>query len=306
MFDSTAKVEIFGCDGSYFCLAGEGQGTEGVYLSTNPRGFYDAPVSTIWKSSAFQIGGSYRGKRINQREIVFGVEILGDSSEEWEENDSRWRKAWDYEIDPWDPAGSQTRMRITTERSGPRDLLLQLSENPDFASDKDPRLTGHGTVPMTAIAGQPMWFQEDELDGWKLESGTSGAGTVTISNPTDQPMLIKWIVTAPGTWTLPDFSWVGRKYERVPGGKYPTRTVKLPALSASEGGATVDLDPMKLMVRDVNNTNLLGRMGGRFFLHKIPPYTPETLLPVSVTGAAPGAGVVLRQPRHWSRPWGLE
>ncbi|MDJ0404039.1 phage tail protein [Rhodococcus erythropolis] len=306
MYDGNAKVEVFGVDKSYFCLAGPGQGDEGVYLSTNPTGFYDAPVSTIYKSSAFQIGSSYRGKRINQREMVFGVEVLGDSKEEWEDNDSRWRMAWDYEVDPWDVDATQTRMRITTDRSGSRDLWLRLLQQPDFSSDKDPRLTNHGRVPMTVIASEPMWFQRDVLSSWKLTAGTSGAGTVMMSNPTDQPMYAKWHVTAPGRWTLPDFSWIGPKRARRPGGKYPTRTVELPLLSAGEGGATVDLDPMKLMVRNVEGSNLIARMQGRYFMHKIPPYTPPTPVPVSVTGAVPGAGVILRMPRLWSRPWGLE
>ena len=302
----TAKVEVFGCDGSYFCLAGESQGEQGVYLATKPQGLYDAPVSTIWKSSAFQVGGTYRGKRYNQRELVFAVEILGDSPEEWEENDSVWRKAWDYEIDPWDPDGVETKIRITTDRSGSRDLWARMSQHPDFSPEKDPRLISHGTVPMTVTAGQPMWFQDDVLDAWSLPSGTSGSGTVTISNPTDQPMLLKWIVTAPGQWTLPDFSWTGKKYQRVPGGKYPTRTVQLPLLTSGQGGATIDVDPMKIQVRDQLNTNLLGQMGGKYFMHKVPPYTPPTVLPVSVTNATAGAGVIVRQPRRWSRPWGLE
>lgn len=63
---------------------------------------------------------------------------------------------------------------------------------------------------------------------------------------------------------------------------------------------------MKIPVRSFSNTNIAGRTNGKRLVYKVPPYTPPTEIPVYVTGASPGAGVQLRMPRLWSRPWGLE
>ncbi|MFF1531506.1 hypothetical protein, partial [Cellulomonas sp. NPDC058312] len=143
----------------------------------------------------------------------------------------------------------------------------------------------------------------------------SGSGSVIVSNPTDQPMKQKWIVTR-GNWTLPDVSWRGKPGARFRGidklraRDDSNRMILMPPIGAIQGGATVDLDTdNELMVRDAHNTNLLGQMPvpGRYFMYVIPPYTQETELPVSVTGApAGGAMVKLVQPRRWSTPRGME
>ncbi len=45
-------------------------------------------------------------------------------------------------------------------------------------------------------------------------------------------------------------------------------------------------------------------MNGQRFCYPLPGATPETKIPVSVTGAPVGAGVQVRCPRPWPRPWG--
>lgn len=295
-----AVIEIISYDGAReFRIAGPGQGDRKVWLATDAEGIYDAPVTTLWKSSAFQVGGTYKGKRYNQREVTFGVEILGDTAAEWQYNDSEWRRAWSYDED--------SIMRVTTPLSGTRELRLRMSENPMIKSKKDPRILRHTQVPMACTAGQPMWTQPDDVTEWNLDAGqTSGADGVWVANPTDQVMLHKWQVDAPGTWLLPDFSWVGPEGDRAPGGEWADRMVPLPSLLAGQD-ATVDLDRMEEMITAADDTNLWGRMDGKFFMHPIPPYTQPFFLPVSVSGAtSENKGVSLIQPRRWSRPWGME
>jgi hypothetical protein len=106
---------------------------------------------------------------------------------------------------------------------------------------------------------------------------------------------------------VPDFSWKGGRYNRRPGGAYKDRVIPMPAITDAQGGCVVSLDQKDLMVRDVHYTNMLPLLGGKYFMHVIPPYTPKTLLPVSYTNApAGGAMIQCVQPRRWSRPWGLE
>jgi hypothetical protein len=116
-------------------------------------------------------------------------------------------------------------------------------------------------------------------------------------------MYHKWVLT-PATWTLPDFTWSGPKGARTAN---TSRTVPGIAITTTNGGGVVDLDRQELMFRDANNTNLLAQLAGKFFEYPIPPYTPLRFLPVAYSAApSGGATVQLRQPRRWSRPWGLE
>lgn len=305
---SSTLVEILGCEDTHKIISGPGASNDFI-LTSDIKGIYDAPVTTKYKSSAFQRGSTYQGKQYQQRDLTFGISIHGETPEDWEAKDSLWRGMWDYEPDPWDPASHLTKMSITTPRSGKRSLYLALSESPVTESKHDPHLTRSSMVPMTCVASQPFWFE----DRWETEpydyfqTGSSGTSTgyVTVANPTDQPMYIKWVVTR-GKWTLPDRSWTGKKYQRTFGGEFAGRNIILPTLGTVEGGARIDLDPMKLQVRDFNDTNLAGRMNGIFFKHVIPPYTPETELPVTVESApVGGARVEIYCPRRWSRPWGL-
>ncbi|MFF4027011.1 hypothetical protein ACFYY5_29600 [Nocardia elegans] len=304
----SAKVEIFGVDDSYFIINGPGV-TENLFLEKGLKGIYDAPVTTRYKSSVYQRGSTYQGKKVKQRDIAFAVNIKGQTPEDWEDLDSKWRSAWDYEADPWDPDAHLTKMSITTARSGTRSLWLAMSDSPEFEPEKDPHITRSATVPMMVTAAQPFWFE----DKWEdtpfdyFQTGSSGTsnGFVTIANPTDQPMYLKWVVTQ-GKWTLPDFSWTGKKYHRVPGGDWANRLITLPTLDATNGGARIDVDPMKLMIRDYQNTNLIGLMNGIYFMNRVAPYTPPTDVPVKVEGAPTGgARVEVYCPHRWGRPWGL-
>ena len=111
----------------------------------------------------------------------------------------------------------------------------------------------------------------------------------------------------PAIWNVPDLQWVGAKGARAPGGANGGRVVTNIIVSLANGGAVIDLDRQELMFRDANDTNILGQLAGKYFNYEIPPYTPTTNIGISYSGApASGAMAQLVQPRHWSRPWGLE
>lgn len=288
-----AMITLTGVDGSVWTLAGQGRGREGVELATAPSGLYDAPVTTIWNQSAFQIGSSFGGYRTNKRDVVFAVNISQTRALSWEMVDSAWRKAWAYDRD--------ATMTITTDY-GTRSLALRLSEQPDFKPEKDPHLKTWGKAVMTCTAGNPWWVESDVTGTWSSTIDTTGgqiqSGKVTIANPTDQQMWLKWVCSAPGKWTLPDFSW-------IPGDANAARVITLPQTTLGQD-LTVDTDPMEEMVVAANGSQIWALMNGVSFLYAVPAYTPSTTLPVSVTGAPSGASVMVVQPRNWSRPWGLQ
>ncbi|WP_306358704.1 MULTISPECIES: phage tail protein [unclassified Nocardia] len=287
-----AVIEVTGVDGSRWVLSGQGQGEQGVELATSPTGLYDAPVTTQWVSSAFQYGATHVGTDWLKRDVVFSVNVFATASASWEEVDSAWRLAWDYDRD--------ATLSISTEY-GTRRLRLRMSEQPNHQVERDPRLSGTSRITMTTTAGVPWWIEDDitytavsTVD--TRDEGVSETLWLPVSNPTDRPMWLRWACTAPGVWTLPDFSWKPDEYA--------ARTVTMPTLAAGQA-ITVDTDPMEELVVAADGSSVWARMGGVLFLHAVPPRTAETLVPVTVSGAAAGAAVQVRCPRNWSRPWGL-
>lgn len=315
-----ATVELFGVDGSYFCLSGPGAGNEGVVLGTAPQGLYDAPVKVSMKRGAFEIGGKPSKVDRPHRELDLGLGATGEDPEEWAENDSKLRMAFDYEVDPWDPAAGPAQLSITTARSGRRTLDVLLMESPIMAMDTDPWDYGHSLLPVKLVAPQPMWYQDDWLGdaehpaGWQMSGGSSGSGEVWVCNPTDRPMAHTVVITGKGRAHIPDVSWTGPKGARVIGVDFRSgrddsdrAIVTIPIGTVHGSGLVAHVDRMRIPWEDFTGTNVTGLFGGNRLLYVIPPYTPWTALPVSASEVTSATfGILFRQPRLWSRPWGLE
>lgn len=298
-----------GGNGAEFHTHGDGAGVQGIWNAQGQcRGIYDAPVKTTWKTGAFQDGSTQKAKKVLHRDLELGFHCVETRipPRSAEDNESEFRKIFDYDVDEWDDDPEPTTLHLETERSGERKLDLLLSEAPIFDPDQDPIEQQYINLLLKLRAGQPMWYEDDVIA--TFQSGAAAAsGFIEVENRTDQPMRHKWILTR-ATWTLPDFSWKGGKYRRRPGGVNAARTITLPPITDVQGGAVVSLDSINdLMIRDAHYTNLLPLLGGKFFQYVIPPYTPKQYLPISYVDApAGGAMAQLVQPQRWSRPWGLE
>jgi hypothetical protein len=287
-------------------------GQDGIWLAQGQvKGLWDAPVKTTWKTGAFTEGSKLRNVKKLHRDMDIGFHCIESPGRSMEENESDFRKMFEYQEDPWDDDPQPTSIGVETEISGIRMIDVLMYDTPLFEPDIDPIKQQYINLIMKLRAGAPMWYEPDPATNKPYQSvfssdATNAAGWIEVYNPTDQPMRHKWILTR-GKWEIPDVSWVGRKYNRRPGGAYADRALSMPEITATQGGCWIDLDNSKLQVRDAHYTNLLPLMGGKFFKHIIPPYTPKTLLPISYTGApAGGAMAILVQPHNWSRPWGLE
>lgn len=301
----SSLVEIYGCDDSYWCVHGEGAGDQGIYISEDGvEGIVDAPVETEWRSSAFQVGGSYKHTKWLYRDV--NLEFLVVPDVDVLEIESDFRKAFDYRVDPWDDSARMARIDWSTDMSGTRSLDVLLAEAPDLPMARDFETDGYIRSILALRAGQPMWYSPDHVEVVEVGAGTHDV-TVTMSNPTDQPCFQRWVLSAGATYTLPDFSWRGKRGARVPGGEFATRKVTPPKVTTAHQGAVLDLDPMQLDDRAAAGQNRLGMYNppGSRLLHFIPPYTPETEVPVRIV-ADSGVRLELHMPRRWSRPWGLE
>lgn len=307
-FDRKILGMWFTGGGALFSTHGRDAGAEGVWNAKGQvKGIYDAQVKTTWKTGAHQEGSTQKSKKVLHRDMELGFHIcetkLPPRAAEY--NESEFRKIFDYEVDQWDDDPQPTTLHIETEQSGERKLDLLLYDTPVCEPDLDPIMQQYFNVILKLRAGQPMWYEDDEVT--KFTSGsTSASGFIEVENPTDQPMRHKWILTR-ATWSLPDVSWRGGRNRRRPGGVHKNRQVPMFPITDAQGGVVVSLNKQDLMVRDVHFTNCLPLMGGKFFEYVIPPYTPRQELPISYTDApAGGAMAKLVQPRRWSRPWGLE
>lgn len=306
-------INVHGCDGSFWPVHGEDAGAEGVALGQDQvKGLFSVPGRTFWKSTQRQIGGTMKALWYDPRDLLLGFHLSSRraSGVDQEELISRFRQAFDWREDQWDHDAQLARIEIIAPSGSTRLLKLQRYDKDDFDPGIDPLVVDHANILMPLRAGMPFYYEDPEIT--TLEFTADGAGEIEVENPTDQPMLHKWIVTR-GDWTLPDVSWEGPAHNRRPGVSKATgrddrnRMILLPSITALEGGATVDLDAMSLMIRDAAGTNLLGRMPvpGRFFEYCIPPHTQRQTLPVSVANVpAGGAMVQLVQPRWWSDPIG--
>lgn len=293
-------VELEDIRGNLFTLAGPGQGDRGIVLGTDVDGIYDAPVKTIQNSHAFQTGSTYGGKRNLQRDIVFGVYAHHDDGEKnWSFNDSEWRKGWSYEQD--------CKLWITTEDSR-RYLKLRMSQHPEFKPEHDPNGTQIEKVVMTCVANDPWWYEKNDVtDLWESPTSTLNGsinyGTVSVSNPTDVPIWLKYVVHGAAKPMLPDFSFGDDRYERAE--IDADRKLWLPKITA---GDTIVYDTDEEADQATSRLKIpyWQQMNGVTFCYPIPPYTKKIQLPVGMTLAAAGMGIQVRCPRPWSRPWGLQ
>ncbi|ALA06469.1 minor tail protein [Rhodococcus phage WC1] len=285
------EVKLEGVNGKVVNLAGPLAGDQGIYLASGITGLYDPKVKVIYEEPANYPGARYLTHRILKRDVIFKVEILGDGigSNSWKHRDSEWARMWDYA----EPA----KLTVTTE-DGPRTLGLQLSENIDVDLTYDPIGQPVHAAVMSTVGYDPFWYSEPDSYKW---NPTGADQTYRISvldpNPTDQPIWPEWVATAPGKWTITDYSWQNDDLAN--------RRIELPTLTIGED-VLVKTDPRQRQVTSANKTNVWARMGGVRFRHPIPKYTLGLHeFEVRFEGDPTGAELQLRLPRPWSRPWGL-
>lgn len=290
------KIEVIGRDGSEWVISGPGYGQQGVILKPKVSQFIDAPVKTLFVPGPF--GEEFAGKRVQRREMVFTVQVGGEdmTPEEWADTDARWRWAWDYQ--------EESVMRVTvldnvgSQVYPPRFINLRLLEEPKSYGEKDPYLTSDNEVVMTVTATFPYWRAADLQLSWATGS-SAGSKTFNIANNGDVEVFPRWALTAPGVWTLPDYSWGSGMYGRAVADA--NRTVQLPELPDG-ADASVDSDPRVQTIVCVNKYPAQQQWAGKDLLYPIQPGASGPFV-LSVSGASGGAAAVLTVPRWYSRPW---
>lgn len=283
------KIEVFGCDGSYWYISGADIPMEaGVTLSPQLTGAIDAPAKTLWLPGAF--GEESQGMRWERRDVVFTVQTFAQDPETWMTVDSEWRSAFDYV--------KETAIVYTTS-AGARWIMVKLLEEPKSYGDKSPYLTCDVPIVMTVASEMPFYVSETQVYEWELPVGDQANFTIQITNTGDVPVFPRWTLTDKATWTLPDFSWGSSEYGRPL--QDAGRSVELPALLDGEG-VVVDADPRRQTVLAANMAPVQSRWKGQDLLYPIAPGA-DAAVPVSVRNAANGAALRLEIPQWHTRPW---
>ena len=292
--DRTAKIEIFGVHGEYFCISGPGKGEQGVELMPRLKGAIDAPVKSLWVPGAF--GQSFVDFRWERRDVVFTVNVFDDygDPEVWRTIDSKWRFAFDYT--------KECTIRFTTS-DGYRDLRVRLLEEPRAYEEgswegKDPALYAASTVVMTVAAELPFYVGPSDFYEWEGEAG-SGRVTFKLNVDCDVPVWPRWTLTDQARWRLPDFSWGNQEYGR--GVHDSGRTVVLPWIPKG-AGCVADSDPRVQTLLAKNRIHLQGLWAGKDLLYPIAGGT-YSRIPVAVWDAVDGWAMRLEIPKWYTRPW---
>lgn len=284
-----ALIEIVGVNGQRWTVSGAGSGDQGVILSDDPEGLFDeAPFTSIWQQGSTQEGATFLGSSTDPIDLVLGFEIYGDEQGtlEWSDVEARFFASFSST----EPA----RIEVTTE-VGKRVLYVLKLEKSKQLNKKDPRILGWSRLQMTLRAPWPFW-EGDTYTSTFVAPSSSASGHVTVFNPTDRPVWMQWVVTAPGKWTLPDYNFEG--------GPWSARTITTPTLATGQD-LTIDSYPRTETYTAADGSNIAGRFGGVEFLHPIPPGTPETELPVILSGGVGGSSMAqCRMVHYWQRPAG--
>lgn len=298
---------IDGVNGEHYDLFGPDWGAQGVFMVPNASQLIESPASTLWVKSGYR--SYYQGVKYERRDPVFSLHIFSRTNdpEDWHEVDSEVRMAlgmYDQEF----TFGMETR-------DGIRTLKMRLLEDPkayesDWEKGKDPHLYAASSLAISAAASQPFWAAETIVQSCTFASG-SGTQYVTVQNPGDVPIWLRWRIPAPSKVTLPDWSWGQESaYSLVdPDDVYTpandsARVWQTPTLVAGEH-LKVNSAPDRPLMIAANGANVAGRAHGNGLLYPVAPHTPPTQVPVVMTGGPANATVYLENDQWFSRPWGV-
>jgi len=294
-------LALIGRNGRRWDISGPNQGVQGCELMPKPKAFYDSPVTTYWIKSG-GAGQKYQGFSYKRRDPLFGLVCSGDDPEEDVYIHDQVR------MDLGDP--DDTFLLEAVSRYGTRWLSMRLLEDPkafetlDFEG-KDPNLYAANTLMISAAAEMPHWYAEPVTQSWTFPTGSGSLSELHPGNPGDVPIFPRWTLNAPGSWVLPDPSWGQELDFQRAAGQDANLTFPVVQLLAGED-VEIDTNPDRpFMLTESGSLGPWMRSNGRELIYPVAPYTPQTSVTVSVTGATAGATATIECDRWYSRPIGM-
>jgi hypothetical protein len=274
-------------------------GTEGVEIQKNSSQLLtDADADTYWIKSIY--GQSYQGSGWKQRRPTFGVNVHHPDPDQWMQIESDFRD---------DLGMFDDTFTVTAEAGGSmRTLEMRLYQAPESYSKgawegKSPFLFDTSTMAISAACERPFWVGQSLVWPCTFPTG-NGTLPIWVANYGNVPIWLEWKLPAPGTWTLPDYSWGQElKFGRAPGQDL-TRTLTLDPLTAGED-LDLNSDPYQKQMVSAINTPVDQRNLGKQLMYPVAPKTPPTQIPLELVGGTAGATAYVVCPAWFSRPWGV-
>lgn len=269
------KIILIGVDGSYWDLAGNYAGRQGITMAPHVTGLMHVPFRSIFSEGPYQIGAVYERTDYLRRTISFGAQVgidYGPDTSSWRYRmlEQRWWRAWS--------ATADSTMCVYTRTHGWRFIKVRLAEDPKNAFEIDPVAFDNNFMQwdLVVVALQPYWNKKmmapitlgatvvNSGATWKNNSSTSLAWTVIeelLQNGINQ-FLGDVLVGAGGTlvpgkdigsgvltaWNNGDQAAWPKFQVSSPGRAWIQdgiggRMIPLPLLSDTDGTCLVDTDP---------------------------------------------------------------
>lgn len=301
--DLNPNSATYGQDFLTIDILGPNMKQQGVCLLSNFSGLYHTPKSPVRVSWAFQEGSTpSMFPRVDERILDIRLGTQGNTQLEWEMIEQQLWSILRMDQD--------CILRIYSEISRPRELTVRLDRKPKDVMQYDPSAQNLMIWDITLVACDPYWYSEILTSTW-TNTGHTGSGFLTYANPGDvecwvQIASAQFDVGTTQTWTLPDGIAVYPPGTRNALGASiagQPMTVTLPPLAAGNE-FLVDTYPNARMLSVRTGNQAWALMNGVFFVNSIPPNTPPTQVPVSVSGGDGNSSVTAYMTIRWDRPYG--
>jgi hypothetical protein len=291
-------------------LHGPNKGAQGVAVNGPIKGLTGAPRTPIREAGAFQVGTNPGEPRIDELMIDLPVLVHGETPAEYDAAEDLLREVLDWGSPEYRWGVEYvTVLRISTPRTPPREVFVQLDRTPADAFDADPDETLEQMFNLTLVAPDPLW-QAQPLTDAILRSemtlqgdGITWLGYVTIANPSQYQSYLQWAsneLEATTTITLPDGIGV-----YPPGHDDEGEQVmhELPPLGVGKE-FLVDTYPLTPTLDPMDDSQEWANMAGEDFEYPLPRRTPPTLVPVKVVGGTANLEIRVWCPQRYDRPQG--
>lgn len=166
------KFIYIGIDSSYWNLAGNYAGKEGLTLAPHASGMYHIPFKSIFSEGPYQVGAVYERSDFLKRVMNIGVQVgidFGPDTSTWRYRmlEQRWWNAWSASADGY--LGCYTRTH------GWRFLRVRLAADPKTPFELDPAAFNNNFMQwdMEIVAMQPYWCKKMLPDTWANTGSTS-------------------------------------------------------------------------------------------------------------------------------------
>lgn len=274
---------------------------EGVELRPGAQNLIDAKASTFWIKSVY--GMSYQGSQWERREPTFAVTIAGKTADRWERIDSDFRQDLGVGI-----PGAQTFSIRANTGNATRTLSMRLLEQPEAYTKgdwegKDPHLFRTSTLAIPAACELPFWVGQSLVSSVTFPTG-NGTLPIWVANYGDVPIWLSWNLPAPGTWTVPDYSWGQEEEFGYVLGQWATRTVTLSPLTSGED-LVLNTNPDTKQMIAANGDPVQQRNGGIQLIFPVAPMTKPIQIPLELVGANANTTAYVTCPAWFSRPWAV-